>query len=219
MTAALSDVSLEIFPGEVHAIVGENGAGKSTLIKVVTGVVLRDAGTVRLDGAEIAPRSPDAALKTGIATVYQEVNVLPNLTVAQNLSLDRQPTRFGFVQEREMRRRATLLLKDFSLDIDVSAPLGDCSVAVQQITAIARTIDMSARVLILDEPTASLDHHEVEILFAVMRQLARRGIGIVFVTHFLDQVHAISDRITALRNGRLVGERGPRRCRTWSWYA
>jgi monosaccharide-transporting ATPase len=127
--------------------------------------------------------------------------------VAQNLFLGRQPTRFGFVQEREMRRRATLLLKDFSLDIDVSASLGDYSVAVQQITAIARAIDMSARVLILDEPTASLDQHEVEILFAVMRQLARRGIGIVFVTHFLDQVYAISDRITVLRNGRLVGER------------
>ena len=204
---ALDGIDFTLRAGEIHALLGENGAGKSTLIKVVTGVVLRDAGTVRLDGAEIAPRSPDAALKAGIATVYQEVNLLPNLSVAQNLFLGRQPTRFGIAQEREMRRRATSLLKDFGLDIDVSAPLGDYSVAVQQLTAIARAVDMSARVLILDEPTASLDQHEVEILFAAMRQLARRGIGIVFVTHFLDQVYAISDRITVLRNGRLVGER------------
>jgi galactofuranose transport system ATP-binding protein len=204
---ALDGIDFTLRAGEIHALLGENGAGKSTLIKVVTGVVLRDAGTVRLDGAEIAPRSPDAALKAGIATVYQEVNLLPNLSVAQNLFLGRQPTRFGFVHEREMRRRAALLLKDFGLDIDVSAPLGDYSVAVQQLTAIARAVDISARVLILDEPTASLDQHEVGILFAVMRQLARRGIGILFVTHFLDQVYAISDRITVLRNGRLVGER------------
>jgi simple sugar transport system ATP-binding protein len=204
---ALDGIDFTLRAGEIHALLGENGAGKSTLIKAVTGVVLRDAGTVRLNGAEIAPRSPDAALKAGIATVYQEVNLLPNLSVAQNLFLGRQPTRFGFVQEREMRRRAALLLKDFGLDIDVSAALGDYSVAVQQLTAIARAVDMSARVLILDEPTASLDQHEVEILFAVMRQLARRGIGILFVTHFLDQVYAISDRITVLRNGRLVGER------------
>jgi simple sugar transport system ATP-binding protein len=207
---ALDGVDFTLRAGEIHALLGENGAGKSTLIKVVTGVVLRDAGNVRLDGVEIAPRTPDAALKAGIATVYQEVNLLPNLSVAQNLFLGRQPTRFGFVQEQQMRRRASLLLKDFGLDIDVSAPLGDYSVAVQQLTAIARAVDMSARVLILDEPTASLDQHEVEILFAVMRQLAGRGIGIVFVTHFLDQVYAISDRITVLRNGRLVGERETR---------
>ncbi len=204
---ALDGVDFTLRAGEIHALLGENGAGKSTLIKTVTGVVARDAGTVRLDGVEIAPRSAQEAIAAGIATVYQEVNLLPNLSVAQNLFLGRQPTRFGFVREGEMRRRAALLLEEFGLDIDVAAPLGDYSVAVQHITAIARAVDMSARVLILDEPTASLDAHEVEILFRVMRQLARRGIGIVFVTHFLDQVYAISDRITVLRNGRLVGER------------
>jgi simple sugar transport system ATP-binding protein len=203
----LDGVDFTLRTGEIHALLGENGAGKSTLIKLVTGVVTRDGGTVRLDGVEIAPRSADAAQQAGIATVYQEVNLLPNLSVAQNLFLGRQPTRFGLVLESEMRRRATLLLKEFGLDIDVAAPLGDYSVAVQQITAIARAVDMSARVLILDEPTASLDKHEVEILFAAMRQLAGRGIGVVFVTHFLDQVYAVSDRITVLRNGRLVGER------------
>jgi galactofuranose transport system ATP-binding protein len=202
----LDGVDFTLRGGEIHALLGENGAGKSTLIKLVTGVVAQDAGSVRLDGVEIAPRSADDAQQAGIATVYQEVNLLPNLSVAQNLFLGRQPTRFGLVRDGEMRRRAALLLKEFGLSIGVGAPLGDYSVAVQQITAIARAVDMSARVLILDEPTASLDRHEVEILFDVMRKLASRGIGVVFVTHFLDQVYEICDRITVLRNGRLVGE-------------
>ncbi|MBR1168339.1 sugar ABC transporter ATP-binding protein [Bradyrhizobium liaoningense] len=204
---ALQEVDLTLRAGEIHALLGENGAGKSTLIKVVTGVFPRDVGIVRLGGEEIAPRSAKAALAAGIATVYQEVNLLPNLSVAQNLFLDRQPMRFGIVREGEMRRHAKALLADFGLDIDVAAPLGNYSVAIQHVTAIARAVDLSARVLILDEPTASLDRHEVEILFRIMRQLAGRGIGIVFVSHFLDQVYEISDRITVLRNGRLVGER------------
>jgi galactofuranose transport system ATP-binding protein len=186
---ALQEVDFTLRAGEIHALLGENGAGKSTLIKVVTGVFPRDAGIVRLGGEEVAPRSAKAALQAGIATVYQEVNLLPNLSVAQNLFLDRQPMRFGIVREGEMRRRAKTLLADFGLDIDVSAPLGNYSVAIQHVTAIARAVDLSARVLILDEPTASLDRHEVEILFRIMRQLAKRGIGIVFVSHFLDQVY------------------------------
>ncbi len=204
---ALDSVDFTLRAGEIHALLGENGAGKSTLIKAVTGVVQRDAGTVRLDGVEIMPRSSEEAVKAGIATVYQEVNLLPNLTVAENLFLGRQPTRFGLVRDGVMRRDAAALLRGFGLAIDVGAPLGDYSVAVQHLVAIARAVDMSARVLILDEPTASLDAHEVDILFGIMRQLAGRGIGILFVTHFLDQVYAISDRITVLRNGRLVGER------------
>ena len=203
----LNGVNLTLHSGEIHALLGENGAGKSTLIKAVTGVVQRDAGTVMLDGVEIMPRDAEEAVKLGIATVYQEVNLLPNLTVAENLFLGRQPTRFGLVRDREMRRNAAILLRGFGLAIDVGAPLGDYSVAVQHLVAIARAVDMSARVLILDEPTASLDAHEVDILFGVMRQLAARGIGILFVTHFLDQVYAISDRITVLRNGQLVGQR------------
>ncbi|SFU75291.1 simple sugar transport system ATP-binding protein [Methylobacterium sp. 174MFSha1.1] len=202
---ALSGVDLTLRAGEIHALLGENGAGKSTLIKTVTGIVARDAGTVELDGTPIAPRSGEAAQALGIATVYQEVNLLPNLSVAQNLYLGREPTRFGLVRHGEMRRRATALLSAFDLGIDPGTPLGDHSVAVQHLVAIARAVDLSARVLILDEPTASLDAHEVEILFRVMRRLAARGLGIVFVTHFLDQVYAVTDRITVLRNGRLVG--------------
>ncbi len=203
----LNGVDLTLHSGEIHALLGENGAGKSTLIKAVTGVVQRDAGTVKLDGVEIMPRDAEEAVKLGIATVYQEVNLLPNLTVDENLFLGRQPTRFGLVRDREMRRNAAILLRGFGLAIDVGAPLGDYSVAVQHLVAIARAVDMSARVLILDEPTASLDAHEVDILFGIMRQLVARGIGILFVTHFLDQVYAISDRITVLRNGQLVGQR------------
>ena len=203
----LDRVDLVVHSGEIHALLGENGAGKSTLIKAVTGVVQRDAGTVMLDGVEIMPRDAEEAVKLGIATVYQEVNLLPNLTVAENLFLGRQPTRFGLVRDGEMRRNAAVLLRGFGLTIDVGVPLGDYSVAVQHLVAIARAVNMSARVLILDEPTASLDAHEVDILFGVMRQLAARGIGILFITHFLDQVYAISDRITVLRNGQLVGER------------
>ncbi|WP_419728737.1 sugar ABC transporter ATP-binding protein [Lichenicola sp.] len=203
----LDEVDLVLRAGEIHALLGENGAGKSTLIKCVTGVHGRDAGEVKLAGKPIAPRTTEEAVAEGLATVYQEVNLLPNLSVAQNLFLGRQPTRFGLVRGAEMRRRGAELLRGFGLDIDLGRPLGSYSVAIQHVCAIARAVDLSARVLILDEPTASLDAHEVGVLLDVMRQLAARGLAILFVTHFLDQVYAVSDRITVLRNGRLVGER------------
>ena len=203
--AALDGVDLTLRAGEIHALLGENGAGKSTLIKTVTGVTPRDAGTVTLDGVPIEPRSPADAARLGIATVYQEVNLLPNLTVAENLFLGRAPTRFGLLREREMRRRAEAVLPGLGVHVDVAAPLGQYSVAVQHLVAIARAVDMSARVLILDEPTASLDEREVAVLFGVLRGLAARGIAILFVTHFLEQVYALCHRITVLRNGRLMG--------------
>ena len=203
--AALENVDLTLRAGEIHALLGENGAGKSTLIKTITGALGRDAGSVLLEGVPIAPRSPAEAAQLGIATVYQEVNLLPNLTVAENLFLGRAPTRFGLLREREMRRRAEAVLPGLGVTVDVSAPLGRYSVAVQHLVAIARAVDMSARVLILDEPTASLDEREVTVLFDVLRGLAARGIAILFVTHFLEQVYALCDRITVLRNGRLMG--------------
>lgn len=204
---ALDKVDLTLRAGEIHALLGENGAGKSTLINTVTGVLPRDGGTVRMEGREVCPTNPKEAVACGIATVYQEVNLLPNISVAANLFLGREPVRFGFVRRGEMCKRAAKILGGYGLDIDVAAPLGDYSVAVQHITAIARAIDLSARVLILDEPTASLDAREVEILFRLLRTLKSRGVAILFVSHFLDQVYAICDRITVLRNGRLVGER------------
>ena len=203
----LDSVDFTLQRGEVHALLGENGAGKSTLIKCLTGAYRRDGGTLSLDGIGIDPHSTAEAQALGIGTVYQEINLLPNLSVADNLFLGRQPRRFGMVQTKAMRRTARDILAAYGLNIDVAADLGSYSVAVQQIVAIARAVDLSGKVLILDEPTASLDAHEVEMLFSVVRDLRGRGLGIVFITHFLDQVFAIADRITVLRNGRLVGSK------------
>ncbi|KAB1161701.1 sugar ABC transporter ATP-binding protein [Micromonospora sp. AMSO12t] len=203
---ALHDVDLRLFPGEVHALMGENGAGKSTLIKVLTGVYAIDEGTVVLDGEQVAFSGPMQASASGVSTVYQEVNLCTNLSVAENIFIGREPRRLGAIRWGEMRRRARALLARLDLDIDVTAQLGTYSLAVQQMVAIARAIDVRARVLILDEPTSSLDAGEVAQLFRIMRQLRDEGIGILFVTHFLDQVYGIADRITVLRNGALVGE-------------
>ncbi len=185
---------------------GENGAGKSTLIKAVTGVYPPSAGTVRLNGAEILPRSPKAAEALGISTVYQEVNLIPHLSIAENICLGREPTRLGLIQWRMMARRAETALARVDLKLDVTQPLSSCSIAIQQMTAIARALDISVKLLILDEPTSCLDEKEVAELFKVLRKLRDEGLGIVLVTHFLDQVYAVSDRITVLRDGRLVGE-------------
>ncbi len=201
---ALNAVDFTVRPGEIHALLGENGAGKSTLIKVLTGVHSADSGEITLEGRRISPRSPSDAEACGISTVYQEVNLVPSLSVAENLTLGRQPGRLGFINWRSTRRHAKEALARLGLDLDVNAELGSLSVALQQMVAIARALDRSARLLILDEPTASLDEKEVADLFAIMRRLRSEGMGIVFVTHFLDQVYAVTDRITVLRNGTLV---------------
>lgn len=204
---ALDAVDFEVRPGEVHALLGENGAGKSTLIKILTGAYQPDGGEILLQGTPVRFTDPLNAQAAGIGTVYQEVNLLPNRSVAENLFLGRQPTRFGLVQRRAIITQATALLQTYGLDIDVRAELGSFSVAVQQIVAIARAVELSGKVLVLDEPTASLDRNEVEKLFEVITQLKARGLGIVFITHFLDQVFAVSDRVTILRNGHLIGTR------------
>ncbi|WP_166246286.1 sugar ABC transporter ATP-binding protein [Paenibacillus turpanensis] len=204
---ALSGVNFRLFPGEVHALMGENGAGKSTLIKVLTGVYSIDQGTVELDQRKITVHSPLEAQQAGISTVYQEVNLCPNLTVAENIYIGREPRRFGRILWKEMNRGAEHLLRErLNLDIDVTQPLQYYSVAVQQLIAIARALNISAKVLILDEPTSSLDQGEVRQLFTIMNKLKNEGLAILFVTHFLDQVYEISDRITILRSGEFVGE-------------
>jgi simple sugar transport system ATP-binding protein len=203
---ALDAVDFRLLPGEVHALMGENGAGKSTLIKVLTGVYGTDAGTISLGGEEVTFSGPMQAAAAGVSTVYQEVNLCANLSVAENIFIGREPLRLGAVRWAEMRRRARTLLGRLNLDIDVTAMLGTYSLAVQQMVAIARAIDIEPRVLILDEPTSSLDAGEVAQLFSIMRRLRDEGLAILFVTHFLDQAYGIADRITVLRNGRLVGE-------------
>ncbi|HEU5296539.1 MAG TPA: sugar ABC transporter ATP-binding protein [Burkholderiaceae bacterium] len=207
---ALRDVDFTLRAGEVHAVMGQNGAGKSTLIKVLTGVFPPDRGALLLDGQPIQPSSPAAAQRLGISTVYQEVNLCPNLSVAENIFAGRYPRRGGAglwrIDWPRMNADAKALLARLNLDIDVTRLLSSYSVAVQQMVAIARALSVSARVLILDEPTSSLDEGEVQQLFAVMRRLRGEGMAILFVTHFLDQMYAVSDRITVLRNGERVGE-------------
>lgn len=208
-TRALEGAGLTLRAGEIHALMGQNGAGKSTLIKLLTGVEAPDAGTVTLDGRTIAPADPLDAQRLGISTVYQEVNLCPNLSVAENLFAGRFPRRYGLVQWSRVRAQARALLAELQLELDMDRPLSGYPVAIQQMVAIARALGVSAKVLILDEPTSSLDEDEVRQLFAVMRRLRERGMAILFVTHFLDQVYAVSDRITVLRNGTLVGEYAP----------
>jgi len=203
---ALEKVDFSLRKGEIHALVGENGAGKSTLIKVLTGVEQPDKGTIELDGEIVHVRSPQHSQELGISTVYQEVNLCTNISVAENIMLGREPYRFGSIDWKKMNELAQNAINRLSIDIDVTQPLGNYSVAIQQMVAITRALEvLSAKVLILDEPTSSLDIHETNLLFGVMRQLKSEGIGIIFITHFLDQVYQIADRITVLRNGNLVG--------------
>jgi monosaccharide-transporting ATPase len=203
---ALSDVDFRLFPGEVHALMGENGAGKSTLVKVLTGVYDIDNGRIELQGSPVRFASPLDAQRAGVSTVYQEINLCPNLSVAENILLGREARRFGRILWPQMRRRAEELVQRLELDLDVTSDLGEHSIAVQQLIAIARALDVSAQVLVLDEPTSSLDTSEVEQLFRVIRALRDDGMAVLFITHFIDQVFAIADRTTVLRNGRRVGE-------------
>lgn len=205
---ALDKVDFNLRAGEIHALLGENGAGKSTLIKCLTGVNHMDAGVILLDGREIHPTSPQQAIDEGISTVFQEINLCPNLTVAENIFVGRQPMKHRQINWKEINRRAVELMSRFHLDIDVTRPLSYYSTAIQQMVSIARAVDVQAKVLILDEPTSSLDENEVQLLFDVMRELKASGMGIIFITHFLDQIYAISDRMTILRNGQLVGSYG-----------
>ncbi len=204
---ALASVDFDLRAGEIHGLMGENGAGKSTLIKVITGFHSKDSGEIFYDGNSVSYGSPNEAVHHGISTVYQEINLIPLLSVAENIFLGRQPLRAGGagIDWRELHRRAAEAVAQLDLDIDVTRPLNSYSVAIQQMVSIARALDISAKVLILDEPTSSLDAAEVRQLFSIMRKLKDQGIGVVFITHFLDQVFEITDRITVLRNGRKVG--------------
>lgn len=203
---ALQRVDFRLFPGEIHTLMGQNGAGKSTLINVLTGVVAPDAGTIRLGGETVAFASPQEAEAAGVRTLYQEVNLCPNLSVAENIFAGRQPKRFGAIDWPDIKRRAQSALARLDVTLDVTKSLDAYPIAVQQMVAIARALSVDARVLILDEPTSSLDDSEVAQLFKILRHLKQSGIAILFVTHFIEQTYAISDRITVMRNGEREGE-------------
>jgi simple sugar transport system ATP-binding protein len=201
---ALNGVDFTLRKGEIHALMGENGAGKSTLIKVLTGVYQMDGGQITVEGESISIHSPQDAQNNGISTVYQEITLCPNLTVAENMFIGREDG--AWIKHRNYEKRADAILEELGIPARSTQQLGDCSLAVQQMVAIARAVDMKCKVLILDEPTSSLDDKEVNMLFKLMRDLKAQGVGIIFVTHFLEQVYEVSDRITVLRNGELVGE-------------
>jgi monosaccharide-transporting ATPase len=201
---ALENASLEVGRSEVHALIGQNGAGKSTLIKILTGVYRRNTGTVTFDGKEVDFHSPQQAQAAGISTIYQEVNLVPLRTVSENIFMGREPMRWGLIDWRRMNREAHEILARFGIHIDVTQPLERYNIAVQQMVAIARAVSFDSKLVIMDEPTSSLDDHEVETLFGVIRQLKREGVSVIFVSHRLDELYAVCDRVTIMRDGKTV---------------
>lgn len=205
---ALRSAELEIVPGEVHALIGQNGAGKSTLIKILTGVYRKDSGDIRLRGEPAIISSPGEAQKSGIATIYQELNLVPLRTVTENVIMGYEPKMLGgLINWRAAHRHTREILSRFGIDIDVKAPLGSYSTAIQQLVAIARAVSLDASLVIMDEPTSSLDDREVDILFGVVRELKNSGVSVLYVSHFLDELFRICDRVTTMRDGQTVGTR------------
>src|SRR6516162_4954649 len=201
---ALSATSLEVRRGEVHALIGQNGAGKSTLIKILTGYYSKDAGEIWFDGTPFQAESPKDAQAAGISTIYQEINLVPYRSVAENICLGREPRRFGFLDWKRMHREAEELLYRFKIKIDVHQPLSAYTTAIQQMVAIARAVSFEAKLVIMDEPTSSLDDHEVAVLFSVIRGLKASGVAVIFVSHKLDELYVVCDRVTVMRDGRTI---------------
>src|ERR1700692_1835356 len=201
---ALSAASLEVAPGEVHALIGQNGAGKSTMIKILTGYVARDAGEIVFDGGAFEASSPQDAQAKGISTIYQEINLVPYRSITENICLGRESRRFGLLDWAAMHEQARTLLARFKPDLDVQKPLLRFNTATQQMVAIARAIGFKAKLVIMDEPTSSLDDREVAVLFDVIRGLKAEGVSVIFVSHKLDELYAVCDSVTILRDGRTV---------------
>jgi galactofuranose transport system ATP-binding protein len=201
---ALAGANIEVAPGEVHALVGQNGAGKSTLIKILTGVYRADSGRILLSGSPVAFTSPGNAQRGGISTIYQEINLIPYRSVAENVFLGRTPKRLGLIDWGRMNGEADALLRRFDVRIDVTRPLFAYNTAIQQMVAIARAVSFDSKLVIMDEPTSSLADHEVEVLYGVIRQLRDSGVSVIFVSHKLDELYAVCDRVTVMRDGRTV---------------
>jgi ribose transport system ATP-binding protein len=201
----LQGVSFDLYPGEVHCLVGENGAGKSTLIKIISGAYRHDDGEISYFGQNLSRVDPRWAIGHGITTIYQEIDVVPDLSVMENIFLGREPrTRAGFIDQAAMRQRAGKLLEDIGVELDLTAPVGGLKIAQQQMVAIAKALSLESRILILDEPTAVFTASEVEALFRIIRKLKDQGLGIVFISHHIEEIFRIGDRITVLRDGRVT---------------
>ncbi|MBM7551886.1 sugar ABC transporter ATP-binding protein [Thalassobacillus pellis] len=203
---ALKGVSFEVYPGEIHALMGENGAGKSTLIKILTGVYQRDGGNVLFDGKKVNFKTPLEAQEGGISTIYQEVSLIPNLTIAENVMLGREPkTKWGSIDWKKVYKEAEIILSSLGITVDVKKSVNEYSTAIQQMVSIARSVSMKAKLVIMDEPTSSLDDKEVEVLYKVMNQLKAQGIAIIFVSHRLEEIYKMCDKISVLRDGSYIG--------------
>ncbi|WP_105034101.1 sugar ABC transporter ATP-binding protein [Cryobacterium aureum] len=202
----INDVTVSVYPGQVQVLLGENGAGKSTLIKMMAGVYQPDSGHIVVDGKTVTLPNTRAAEAVGIATIHQELNLVPTMSVAENVMLGRMPTRHGLVDRRALRQQARAALALIGLDIDVDVLVGDLGIARQQLVEIAKALSINARILILDEPTAALTRHETENLFAVMADLRQRGVGMLFISHHLDEIAEVGDTVTVLRDGEFIGE-------------
>lgn len=204
---ALDSAALQVMPGEVHAVIGQNGAGKSTLMKILNGVYRRDAGSVLLQGEPVNFHSPQAAQAAGVSTIYQEINLVPYRSVAENIFMGREPTRWGLLDTARMNREASEILARLGVQVDVRQPLSTLNIALQQMVAIARAISTNARIVIMDEPTSSLDEQEVAVLFDVIRGLKRDGISVIYISHRLDELFEICDTVTVMRDGRTIETR------------
>ncbi|TFB56891.1 sugar ABC transporter ATP-binding protein [Cryobacterium sp. TMT1-62] len=202
----IKDVTVSVYAGKVQVLLGENGAGKSTLIKMMAGVYQPDAGHIVVDGQTVTLPTTRAAEELGIATIHQELNLVPTMSIAENVMLGRMPTKHGLVDRSALRNRARAALALIGLDVDVDTLVGDLGIARQQLVEIAKALSINARILILDEPTAALTRHETESLFAVMTDLRRRGVGMLFISHHLDEIAEVGDTVTVLRDGEFIAE-------------
>lgn len=204
---AVDHANLAVRHGEVHALVGENGAGKSTMIKILTGAYIRDGGKVIFDGQEVEYRTPQQAQENGISTIYQEINLVPLRSVAENIMMGREPKRYGLLDWKKLNAEASRLLGQVGIELDVTKPLAEYNIAIQQMVAIARAVSFKSKLVVMDEPTSSLDDHEVHILFETIRRLKAEGVSVIFITHRLDELFVICDRITIMRDGKTIETR------------
>lgn len=203
---ALKDVSFQVAKGEIHALMGENGAGKSTLIKILTGIYQKDSGEILFGGEEIAPVSSTEAQSLGISTIYQEINLVPNLSVCENIFLGRQPKKNGKIDWKQVESQSRELMQGIGVDIDVKALVSDLSTPMQQMVAIVRAMSLNAKIMVVDEATSSLDENEVRVFFDILRRLKAKGIAVIFISHRLNEIYEICDYLTILKDGELVGE-------------